>query len=420
MADSVQIAAFEGGSLKVFATGECGREAVLALPLNRLIVKMIRVPEERKDDPVAYATPILQAMSPYPDEPLTVGYEKVSEGPDGLIVIAAALPESSADDLAELLDAEGLRVTRVDALAFGQLRSLWPELNAAQLSGVRRLLLMKSVDCITLLALDDDLPCAIRAITDEGDLRRELMLSLLEAEDFGGSRQLSEIVVVGEIAVDGLEVFAPIRRLTYMDDEGAGIIARTQEPEALDALPASWREVLQETRFKTRLKRHLGIAIGIWILVMGVLFGVPVVYGFLTDHQKALSKEHGQLYRKVQDTKRKVELVQKYSDHSRGALEILKAVCDRLPDDVELNAWNFKRDEGVKFSGEADTANSVYELTDAMRELSMEVEEVAEDAEASEASEGEPLFHEVRRNGPTAKGVKQRFDLECLYEKEGE
>ena len=72
MADEVHIAVFEGGDLVVPAGAGKGREVALALPLNRLIVKMVRVPAENRDDMVGYATPILKAMSPYPDEQLTV------------------------------------------------------------------------------------------------------------------------------------------------------------------------------------------------------------------------------------------------------------------------------------------------------------------------------------------------------------
>ena len=198
MSESVQIAAFEGGKLQVEATGEKNREVVLALALNRLIVKMVRVPDANRADPVAYATPILQAMSPYPDEPLTVSCELVREDESGLICLAAALPESAAGDIGDALDDEGLNVTRVDALVLGQLRELWGQLNDGK-TGVRRLVLIGSAACVSLFVLDDDLPSAVRALSNGSDMRREIMLSLLEAEDFGGARQLSEIVAFGYV-----------------------------------------------------------------------------------------------------------------------------------------------------------------------------------------------------------------------------
>ena len=294
MAESIQIVAYTGGELRVLSGGIDPGEAVLALPLSRLVVKMVRVAEG--EDPVAVATPVLVALSPFPDEPLTVSCETVSETEKGRVVLAAALPESASDDIADALDAAKLNVTRVDALALGELRALW---GAIQVGAARKLVLLKGADCISLFVLDDDVPSAVRAITSEGDLRREVMLSLLEAEDFAGGKPLSEIVVSGDVDVAGLDAFAPVRRIEGAGEEAvfAGMAERSAETGALDVLPDSWREVLEETRFKAKLKKFLAIVGGIWALVMLVLFGVPVVYGMLTDHQRTLSREHSRQYK---------------------------------------------------------------------------------------------------------------------------
>ena len=44
MADNIQIATYSGGSLGVYGAREKNGEAILALPLSRLIVKMVRIP----------------------------------------------------------------------------------------------------------------------------------------------------------------------------------------------------------------------------------------------------------------------------------------------------------------------------------------------------------------------------------------
>ena len=431
MSIEAQVAAFEGGKLRVLASGETSREAVLALPLNRLLVKMVRVPQG--EDPVAVAEPVLKSMSPFPDDSITVGCETVREDGDGRVVIAAALPESAADDIGEALDAEKLSVVRIDSLALGQIRGVWPSLGE---SSGRRLVLLDSPDCLSCIVLDGDQPSAIRAITDRSDLRREIMLSLLEAENFGGARRLDEIILVendksGERDEGGessqvplahqdppikedplsvLEAFAPVRRLMVGADAAlVGVAERAADEGALNALPASWRELLEETRFKAKLIKYLAIAGGIWLLIMAVLFGVPMVYDFMTDHQKSLSKQHQRQYKEVKDMKAKVDLIHKYSDHARGALEIMKALSDRLPEEVTLTAWNYKRDEGVRVSGEGDTAESVYAFKDSMDEMS-----------AGEGEDGERIFPTVTLNGPNASKGKHRFDLDCQYKTEGE
>ena len=430
MSIEAQIAAFEGGKLRVLASGEKSREAVLALPLNRLLVKMVRVPQD--EDPVAVSEPILKTLSPFPADALTVSCETVRDDENGRVVIAAALPESAADDIGEALDAEKLSVVRIDSLALGQIRGIW---NALGESSARRLVLLDSTDCLSCIVLDGDQPSAIRAITDRTNLWREVTLSLLEAEDFGGEKKLDEIVVVrsgeaesgeaeslplqdkDESSISGsgkdsaspllgLSSFAPVRTIEVGSDAAlVGVAERSADPAALNALPSAWQEMLEETRFKAKLTRYLAIAGGVWTLVMAILFGVPVVYGFMTDHQKSLSKQHQRQYQAVKEMKAKVDLIHKYSDHARGALEIMKAVSDRLPEGITLSSWTYKRDEGVRVSGDAATAEDVYAFKDAMDALS-----------AGEEEDAEVIFNVVDLSGPNASKGGYRFDLDCQYQ----
>lgn len=384
MQKDFQIAVFEGGTLRVVKSGNPGREAVLALPLNRLLAKMVRVPAG--EDAVAVATPVLQALSPFPDEPLTVSCETVRETAEGSVVLAAALPESATDDLAEALDAQKLNVTRIDLLALGQLRAIWGRFDASD--GRRRLVRIASPDCQTLIVLDGDQPVALRGLSDAGDREREEMLLLLEAESFGGPKPLAETVEVeaSDAAVEG-------------------VAERSLDPSALNALPASWREVLEETRFKATLVRRLSVAVGLWLLVMGVLFGVPVVYGFMADHQKGLSRQHARQYRLVSDKKKKVDVFKEYSDHGRGALEIMKAVSDRLPAGVTLSNWSYDRKTGLRISGDAETDTEVYDFKNAMEELAF-----------GEDEDAERVFQTVELGKLSMSKGRQRFDLDLGFE----
>ena len=436
--DSCRIAAFTGGALEQLEGFGEGREVVLALPLSRLIVKMIRVPNET--DPVEFAAPILQKMSPFPDETLTVGFETVREAEDGRVIVAAALPESAADDIGEALDAAKLSVRRIDALVFGLLRGMWSEIAK---DDDRRLVLVRGRDCVSIVVLDGDGPSAIRSIPTADELKREVMLSLLEAEDFGGMRKLSEVVVVepegfdevksdeadaespaeapeaepappaaepAEDPFEALGVFAPVRRISVGSQAAlVGIAERSREEGGLDAMPESWREVLEESRFKKKLSLYMAITGGIWLLIMGVLIGVPIVYGYMTDYQKGLSKKHSRQYRAVEEMKAKVELIQKYSDHAHGSLEIMKAISDRLPEDIILSSWNYRRDEGLLIAGDSESAEAVYEFKDIIDTLS-----------DGENGEGERIFQLVELKGPNLSRGKQHFELNCQYKPEDE
>lgn len=384
----ITVAAFRQGELHVSTGEDSSREAVLALELDRLLVKMVRVPAG--ESPVEVATPLLKAISPYPDDPLAVTCETVRESEDGSIVIAAALPESSADDLGEALDAAKLNVVKIDALAIGALRGIWSELHVED--GARRLVTLRSPDCISLIVLDGDEPVSIRAIADDTDLKRETWLSLLEAEDFNGPKPLAET----------------IDREIELESAITGIRERAADETTIDALPDSWREVLTETRFKAKLVRNLAIAGSLWLLVMAVLFGVPIGYGFMTDRVKTAIREHSREYTAVKDKKAKTELVRKYSDHARGALEIMKAVSDRLPAGVTLGDWRFTREDGVSIRGEADDKEDVYVLKDRLVAMGTEVDQ--------DGDRGEAVFKAVELGAVSFQSNKYKFEIDCRYE----
>ena len=390
MQKDYQVAAFEGGALRVIKAGNPGHEAVLALPLNRLIAKIIRVAPG--EDVSAVATQTLQAMSPFPDEPLTAGIETISESEAGTVVLAAALPESAADDIGEALDAAKLNVTRIDILALGQLRDVWSRFDAED--GKRRIVRIKSSDCLSIFVLDGGIPVVLRGITDEADLEREEMLMLLEAESFGGAKPLAETIEVesNDAALEGVE-------------------ERTETDRSLNALPASWAEVLEETRFKAKLVKRLAVAVGVWLLAIGVLFGVPFTYDRMTAYQKGLSTRHAAQYRAVSETKKLVNLFQTFSDHSRGALEIMKAVSDNLPAGITLTSWAFDRKNGLTIAGEAETAAEIYGFKDAMEALSFKDEDGADVGRVFETVK-------LGESGLRLSKGMQRFELTLGFEAE--
>ena len=175
---------------------------------------------------------------------------------------------------------------------------------------------------------------------------------------------------------------------------------------SLDVTPTDWVELRTEARFKKKLILFLSAAAAGWLLVMGVLFGVPFVYGQMTEHQKTLSKRHATAYKEVKEMRDKVKLVQQYSDHARGSLEMLKAVSDRMPEGIVLTSFNYKRGERLSIVGEAAQPTDVYEFKNALTDA------VTEDDQR--------LFATVNLTGPTQSRGVHKFSIEGLFESEEE
>ena len=142
---------------------------------------------------------------------------------------------------------------------------------------------------------------------------------------------------------------------------------------------------------------------------MGVLFGVPLVYGFMTDGQKADTKRHHAKFSEVKKMVDKVNLVRKYSDRDHSALELLKAVSDRLPEDVTLSDWDYRRDKGIIVKGDAGQSSDIYEFKDRLEVMAF-----------GEGDDAERVFAAVRMGSVgSSRGGRYRFTLELDFPEEG-
>lgn len=407
-------------------------EVVLSMPLSSLLVKVARTPVEERDSLSETAGEELGKVSPFPDETPVTGIETAAETDRELVTMFAALPETAAADIGDALDEAKVRVLRTDVTALGWLRNLWSRIvverrvedNApCQDAASRIVVLMDFDDGWDVVVLDDGAPSLLRGlgrISDPAELGREVTLSLLQA---GSTAEPGEIVVfsrreVDPAVVERLGTFGPVR-VERVDESDAnwgvdGVARRTQEGATLDVTPSDWGELREETRFKKKLTMFLAVAAAGWALVMAALFGGPIVYGHLAERQKTICKRHAKAFREVKDMRDKVKLVQQYSDHARGTLEMLKAVSDRMPEGVTLTSFNYKRGEKLSLVGEADQPTVVYDFKNALTEAAIVAEDAGSEGDAK--AEGEKLFAEVTLTGPSKSRNGHKFSIECLFE----
>ena len=378
-------------------------EFTLSLPLSKLLLKCVRMPVEAREDLQGAAALELDGISPFPDEVLSPAAEVVAETDTDMQVLVSALPAAAAAEIGAALAAAHVHVTRTDATALGWLRSLWPRLS--EVEAHRRLVLLDLGCGWELAVLDDGAPVQLRGIgrvDSAAELGREVTLSLLACE--AGGVDVGDVAVCchaapGEDVLARLSAFGPLRTV-LVDDPNAGVegcARREVEGCSFDVTPADWSEARTESRFRRKLKAFLVTAIGLWIVVMGVLFGYEIVYNMMRDHQKSLGKgAHAKEYNEVLAMTNRVALIDRYEDRSTCALEMLKLVSDSLPaeDDVmQFDSFRFKRNESVFVRGKASQRESWRQLVQALQFAQVP----RPGAEEDEEDNGAPLlFDEVK------------------------
>ncbi len=389
------------------------KEFVFSVPLSRLLITVVHIPAEKRDEFELEIADALEKISPFQDEVLSPAYEIVSESEEEIVAIAAAFPQNTADEIGMALESAKVRITRTDATALGWLRSNWAEITQ-NTNVVRRIVLMNLDDGWDVIVLDNDSVQMLRSLSSVGDVKslsRELMLSLMSLEAEGGaSRGACEVVVCSKSEVDAevireLGVYGEVRTVLIQDEFGGveGVARRSEESVSFDVTPLDWSMAREETRFKKKLFTGLGVAGGIWALILLFLLGVPFVYGRMMNHEKSLSKAHRRAHAEVKEMRDRVKLIQRYSDHSKGTLEMLRKVSDALPEGVTLTAFQYRNGVDLRVKGEATERDPVYEFKDAFEEM-----------------REEGLFTEVSMTGPSASRGMQRFEIVGSFESKEE
>ncbi len=381
------------------------RQVVLALPLSQVLARVLKMPLEVRDDLQDAVTLQMDKLSPFPGEELAIGCEILSEDDKNLWVLAAAMPATVYDGLGTALDAAGVQVWRTDVSVMGWLRAL--SAHGKLMQPGRRVVLMNPDGVWDLLIIDAGVPLLMRSLgahVTPDDIGRDILLSLLNVELETGGGVPSEVVVVSkdlpqDVYIEKLRALigVEVRHVTPPSEDGGvdGVALRTGEGATLDLTPQGWRDAIREGLFRKRLFTGVGAAVAVWVLLMGTLFAGPLIFKQLTARERAASKSHYKAFKAAADTRDRVRLIESYTDRSKSPLEMLRMVSLYMPQGITLIGFTYKRDDGVKISGEADQPTMVYDFKDAVTD--------------------DELFESVNLLGPSLSKGKHKFDLEGQF-----
>lgn len=384
-----------------------------AVPTFETVCARLSLPaeaEETLEDAVRLQA---ESLSPFEEGLYTFSYEVVRRRPEGLDVLVAAAADAAIDGQGhDRLAAEGLLgAVRMDltALAWARaLRERRPEL--AQ--GVWPILLCAPSERL-LMVLAGGAPLEVRAFAPETPvavLTRQATLLLARLGMEGGVGELgaglccaaepAEAAPLRE-ALGAEPAFEPIGDAEALLQRGLRL--RAEEGADFDLTPQAWRDEAKATRQRKLLivgGSVLGVA---WLLCALYLFLMPKIYGKLADDVAARLDAQHAAYMEVLALRDRVDLIRRYEDHSRSALEMLRLLCQEKAENVIFQSFTYNRDTSVRVVGLADDTSDVYGLKDALQK--------------DRGPNGETRIAAVNINRLTQdpKTRRQRFDIEILF-----
>jgi len=173
--------------------------------------------------------------------------------------------------------------------------------------------------------------------------------------------------------------------------------------QLLDLTPAMWRTSGSEKLFRQRMLVAAGIILGIWALsVIFFLCGLFYQQKKLTSLQAECAATEKPA-REVLEMRKRVRIIQHYSDRTHSALECLREVVGLQPDGVDLVSFEYKRVPApptVTFNAQADTVAQVYEFKNGLDESK--------------------LFAKGTMKGPIVAKNKQSFQIDMKLPTGGE
>lgn len=344
---------------------------VLALPTSLLLLRVLRMPVLTREELSDAVLLQMDKLSPFPGDELAIGWEVLAEDAGQITIFAAAAPDRHMQAIDQARVAAGLQVLRVDVALLAWWRLLREQKLLPASEGRQAVLIAQGGEW-DLLVLDRGQPVMARGLgrsVEDGDLARELTLSLFQAEMESGALPLQEVLVVSATA-PALSVLEPLRAVVAAEvrcvatpataTAADGLARRTAEGATLDLTPASWRQREQAAQVRRRMVLWLSAAAGLWVALLAALLLGPFATGQLTKLQQRRQAAIATDYQQVSDMRERVRLVRRYMDRSSSLLESLRAICEAQPEGVELSELSYDREKGCRFKGEATVPALVY------------------------------------------------------------
>jgi hypothetical protein len=383
----------------------------LGLPSDQALLRVVSLPTTDDAELAGMVQLQVDKLSPFPVEAMVVAYEILARRNDGRQVLIAAARTETVDALGAMLAAAGLRAARVDVAALGWWRLL---ADAGEIPPQgRQLVLLLHEGAPEVIVFEDALPIAFHSLSGLAsqaqaewtrDMAHEVGYTLLSVELEHGSAACP-ISVWHPEGAEPAGLLAALRRerpqdvssrsLSVLGGVSAGLARRLAAgPGRLDLTPAVWRTSAQARGFRKRMLLAAGGLLALWGLAVAAVLGGLSFEKIRLSGLKAQEAVLHPAAVEVKEMRRRVRLIQGYMNRTDSALECLREVCASLPDGIEFPLLSYRKGEGVKISGVAQSVEQVYDFKKSL--------------------DASPLFRKVVLKGPVEQSGKQRFDLDLI------
>lgn len=346
----------------------------VSLPSSKLLMRVLELPSSDPDELGAMVELQADQIFPLPPDQLTLSYEILHQTEDHSRVLAVAAPRKVVDQLGDLFKEKRVYIRSLDA----EILAWWSLLNTHQKIPAegRVLVIVEEHTEFSIVIVDDGVPICFRSMelfhnfTDPnvmGEIIEEIRYTLLSLETAYGHHPDMQTDVWSETEFPArlLETLKEISprgvnsyRLSTLPplSEGLALRSADREHHHAELVPREWVE-LQRRRQVVKMTTVTSIAVlCLWLAVISVVETVFIVQKS-AYHRLQREAEHyavpANAARAARDEK---ESLEKYASRSHSALECLREIIVRLPDDVKINSFNYSKGKAIRLRGAGERA----------------------------------------------------------------
>ena len=355
----------------------------LVLPTADLAVRVESFPSGDPEELALLASNLMETDSPLDPAEMVFAHEILSRGEEASLVLCAAAPVAAVEKLRAEAGLDPGRVARVDAAALAAARVL-AGLRETAAEG-RQPVLFEEGARATMLLLEDRRPVAVRPVcaVREGaqapaaPVAAAVRLALAQAEIARGPALSAPLLYCGASLREAAKAAAEAtgREARELPPHALapaalaeGAAARTADGSGFNLFPAAWSEMLSNRRWKRTFWLAVAGGAALWAALAVFLFGYPALLGARADSLRTQVEANRAAEEEVRQFRDRIAIVDRYSDRTDSALEVLREIAIALPEDVRLTKFSYdaaRREATV--SGQSNSSAPAYEFSNNMK-----------------------------------------------------
>lgn len=311
----------------------------------------------------------LDQWTPLPPEEVVYDFAVLATAENKTRVLLVLAPRSLVNERVASLEEAGLpaehvmvdSLVRWDALARAP---RWPT------GDELHLWLHAEPQKTDLIAWQRGQPLVVRCVPGVADLATELQHTVLAAQTMMPAARPGRLFLSG--TVPGTLTTPWVGSVESLPADGvpAAVVAGVEAGDGLariNLLPAEWP---QQRRARARRRRWIQMGAAAAALYGMALLGLGIATAARHHQIQQLRAEKRRLtpeYQAARQLNSELLAIQAQLDDRYSALEVLREVALVLPDNLKLNSFSYRRDEGVTLKGQALDATSVYALVERLQ-----------------------------------------------------